>query len=186
MRLALSGEASQILRLLLAQSSMIVGAGFRGWCRALIRTPRGCQTTGPRASSSFFMRQAVVDGTGISIGIPVLPSSRSLSGALPALSTEDLTGPCASLVDRSASHSAGALWLQRAMWLCCRHRCQVVVLASARCGPPASAIWRRYRMASTRRTGLLRGCDARRAVRDSRRTSRVCGRALRLWTVNLR
>jgi predicted permease len=130
-RLALGGGRSQIVRLLIAQSSLIVGAGLVvgvGLSYALMFSVRQLDL-GPQLG--FFLRQARVDGAVLLICIPIAAVVAMAAGVLPALVMRH-TGLSQALrsASRSASHSTGALRLQRSM-VVLQASLSVVVLASA-------------------------------------------------------
>lgn len=130
-RLALGGGRGQAIRLLVAQSALIVGAGFVvgvALSFALLATVRQLDL-GPQLG--FFMRQARVDGMVLLICIPIAAVVAIVAGALPALvNRRAALAQALRSSSRSASHSAGALRLQRAM-VVLQASLSVVVLASA-------------------------------------------------------
>jgi len=130
-RLALGGGRVQIVRLLVAQSALIVGAGLVvgvGFSYLLLAGVRQLEL-GPQLG--FFLRQARVDGTVLLIGIPIAAVVAISAGVLPVLVNRG--GALAQALrsaSRSASHSASALRLQRGM-VVLQASLSVVVLASA-------------------------------------------------------
>ena len=130
-RLALGGGRSQIVRLLVAQSAVIVGAGLLvgvGLAFGLLGLVRQLDL-GPQLG--FFLRHVRVDTTVLLICIPIAAGLAIIAGALPAL-VNRRAGLAHALrsSSRSASHSASALRLQRAM-VVLQASLSVVVLASA-------------------------------------------------------
>jgi predicted permease len=130
-RLALGGGRSQIVRLLVAQSALIVGAGLVvgiGLAHALLAAVRQLDL-GPQLG--FFLRQARVDGTVLLISVPIAVVVAVAAGVLPAM-VNRRQGLASALrsSNRSASHSSAALRLQRAM-VVAQASLSVVVLASA-------------------------------------------------------
>ncbi len=130
-RLALGGGRRQVLRLLLAQSALIVGAGMVvgvGLSYALLATVRQLDL-GPQLG--VFLPQATVDGAVLLICIPIAAAVAIAAGLLPALVNRRLAlAQVLRSSSRSASHSVGALRLQRAM-VVAQASLSVVVLASA-------------------------------------------------------
>ncbi len=130
-RLALGGGRSQIVRLLVAQSALIVGAGLVlgvALAYGMLASVRQLDL-GPQLS--FFMSQAKVDGAVLLICVPIAIIVAIAVGVLPALVMR-LGGLSQALrsSSRSVSHSAGALRLQRGM-VVLQASMSVVVLASA-------------------------------------------------------
>jgi predicted permease len=130
-RLALGGGRSQIVRLLVAQSALIVGAGLVmgvGLSHAMLAIVRQLDL-GPQLG--FFMQQARVDGTVLLIGVPIAAVVAIMAGVLPALvNRRHALAQALRSSNRTASHSAGALRLQRGM-VVAQASLSVVVLASA-------------------------------------------------------
>ncbi|HEX6313975.1 MAG TPA: ABC transporter permease [Gemmatimonadaceae bacterium] len=130
-RQALGAGRGQVLRLLVAQSALIVGAGFvvglglSGVLLALLRQV----DLGPQLG--FFMRQARVDTAVLLLCVPLVVMLALLAGVLPALvgRRQELAGALRSS-SRSASHSTSAMRLQRAL-VVVQAALSVVVLASA-------------------------------------------------------
>jgi predicted permease len=130
-RLALGGGQAQVVRLLVAQSALIVGAGFvvgAGLSQGLLALLRQVDL-GPQLG--FFMRQARLDIVVLLLGVPVVIILAIVAGVLPALvgRREGLAHALRSS-SRSASHSTGAMRLQRAL-VVIQAALSVVVLASA-------------------------------------------------------
>lgn len=130
-RLALGGGRRQIVRLLVVQSAVIVGAGLVvgvGLSFALLGLVRQLDL-GPQLGS--FLGHVQVDGAVLLICIPIAALLAVAAGALPALVNRRV-GLAHALrsSSRSASHSAPALRLQRAM-VVAQASLSVVVLASA-------------------------------------------------------
>lgn len=130
-RLALGGGRRQIVRLLVAQSSLIVGAGLIvgvGLSYGLLFSVRQLDL-GPQLG--FFLRQVEMNGAVLLTCIPIAAVVAMAAGILPALVMRH-TGLSQALrsASRSASHSAGALRLQRSM-VVLQASLSVVVLASA-------------------------------------------------------
>jgi predicted permease len=130
-RLALGGGRSQIVRLLLAQSALIVGAGFVvgvGLAHVLVAAVRQVDL-GPQLG--FFLRQVSVDGVVLLICVPIAAVVAFSAGVMPALvNRRNALAQALRASNRSASHSAGALRLQRGM-VVLQASLSVVVLASA-------------------------------------------------------
>lgn len=130
-RRALGGGQGQVLRLLVVQSALIIGSGFVvgvALSQALLALLRQVDL-GPQLA--FFMRQARMDLTVLFLCIPVVIILAMLTGVLPALvgRREELARALRSS-SRSASHSTGAMRLQRAL-VVIQAALSVVVLASA-------------------------------------------------------
>ena len=130
-RLVLGGGRNQVVRLLLAQSILIVGAGLVvgvGLAVVLLTFVRQVDL-GPQ--QSFFLQQVAVDGTVLLVSIPVALVVAISVGALPAFITQrrNLARVLTSS-SRSVSHSAGALRLQRSM-VVMQASLSVIVLAAA-------------------------------------------------------
>ena len=130
-RLALGGGRGQIVRLLVAQSALIVGAGLVvgvGLSYVLLASARQLDL-GPQLG--FFLRQSRIDGMVLLIGVPIAAVVAIVAGGLPALvNRRAALAQALRASSRSASHSAGALRLQRAM-VVLQASLSVVVLASA-------------------------------------------------------
>jgi predicted permease len=130
-RLALGGGRRHVMRLLVAQSAVIVGAGLlagTGLSFALLGLVRQLDL-GPQLG--FFLGHSRVDALVLLTSILVAAVMAMVAGALPALVNR--RGGLAHALrssSRSASHSASALRLQRAM-VVAQASLSVVVLASA-------------------------------------------------------
>lgn len=130
-RLALGGGKWQVMRLLVAQSVLIVGAGFigglvlAGGLLLLVRQ----SDLGPQLG--FFLGQLRLEPAVVLASIPIAGAVALLAGAIPALvmRIRALAGTLRAS-SRSASHSASALRLQRLM-VVLQASLSVVVLASA-------------------------------------------------------
>lgn len=130
-RLALGGGRSQVRRLLLAQSALIVGAGLVvgvGLSYVMLAAVRQLDL-GPQLG--FFLRRAEVDGAILLICVPIAAVVALAAGLLPALvNRRSALAQALRASSRSASHSAGALRLQRGM-VVAQASLSVVVLCSA-------------------------------------------------------
>ena len=130
-RLALGGGRRQVVRLLLAQSGLIVGAGLvLGVGLAVLLLAFAKQLDlGPQLG--YFLGQVRVDATVLAICIPIATIVALAAGSLPALVTQRRAlAQTLRSSSRSASHSAGALRLQRAM-VVLQASLSVIVLAAA-------------------------------------------------------
>ena len=130
-RMALGGGRGQIVRLLVAQSGVIVGAGMIvgiALAFAMLAAVRQL-SLGPQLG--FFLSRARVDATVLLICVPVAAILAIAAGVLPAF-VNRRRGLAQALrsSSRSASHSAAALRLQRGM-VVLQASLSVVVLASA-------------------------------------------------------
>jgi putative ABC transport system permease protein len=130
-RLALGGGQAQIVRLLLAQSALIVGAGLMvgiGLAHTLLVLARQLDL-GPQLG--FFVRQAAVNPAILAISLGVAMVVAILAGMLPvAVNNRLALSSALRSSSRSATHSAGALRLQRGM-VVLQASLSVVVLAAA-------------------------------------------------------
>jgi predicted permease len=130
-RLALGGGQRQVLRLLLAQSAIIVGAGLIvgiGISFALLALVRQVDL-GPQLS--FFLSQVRVDATVLLVCVPIATIVSVAAGTMPALVNRRRALAIAlRSSSRSASHSVAALRLQRAM-VAAQASLSVIVLAAA-------------------------------------------------------
>jgi putative ABC transport system permease protein len=130
-RLALGGGRTQVVRLLMAQSAVIVGAGLAVGIVLSFVLLSGVRQLDLGPQLGFFMRQARVDGVVLLIGLPVAAIVAIAAGVLPVLvNRRERLAQALRSSSRSASHSAGALRLQRAM-VVVQASLSVVVLASA-------------------------------------------------------
>jgi putative ABC transport system permease protein len=130
-RLALGGGRSQVVRLLLAQSALIVGAGLVtgvGLAIVLLTFLRQMDL-GPQLG--YFLSQVRVDTTVLLVCIPIAAVVALAAGAMPALVTQRRAlAQSLRSSSRSASHSASALRLQRGM-VVLQASLSVIVLAAA-------------------------------------------------------
>lgn len=130
-RQALGGGGRQVVRLLVAQSVVIVGAGLLAGVGMAFLLLAGVRQLELGPQLGFFLDKVHVDAAVLLISIPVAAVLASAAGTLPALVTrrQGLASALRSS-NRSASHSTGALRLQRAMVIV-QAALSVVVLASA-------------------------------------------------------
>ena len=130
-RLALGGGHSQVVRLLLAQSAVIVGAGLVagiGLATVALALVRRVDL-GPQLG--YFLSLVKVDVAVLLVCILVAAVVALAAGSLPALVTQRRAlAQSLRSSSRSSSHSAGALRLQRAM-VVLQASLSVVVLAAA-------------------------------------------------------
>lgn len=130
-RLALGGGKWQVVRLLLAQSVIVVGLGLLvgiGLAQGLLLLVRRSDL-GPQLG--FFLGQLRLDPSVLLASIPVAAAVALLAGVIPAVLIRVRTLAMAlRSSSRSVSHSAGALQLQRVM-IVLQASLSVVVLASA-------------------------------------------------------
>jgi predicted permease len=130
-RLALGGGRSQVVRLLVAQSVVIIGAGLVVGVGLAFLLIAGIRQLDLGPQLGFFLGHVRVDGAVLLICVPIAAALAIAAGALPAL-VNRRQGLASALrtVSRSSSLSAGALRLQRAM-VVLQAALSVVVLASA-------------------------------------------------------
>jgi putative ABC transport system permease protein len=130
-RLALGGGQAQVLRLLLAQSVLIVGAGFvvgTALAQLLLALARQLDL-GPQLG--YFVSQATVDVRVLPISMGIAGALAMVAGFLPAaVNRRRVLSDALRTTNRSATHSAGALRLQRSM-VVLQASLSVVVLAAA-------------------------------------------------------
>lgn len=130
-RLALGGGQAQVLRLLLAQSVLIVGAGFvvgTVLAQLLLALARQLDL-GPQLG--YFVSQATVDVRVLLISMGIAGALAMVAGFLPAaVNRRRVLSDALRTTNRSATHSAGALRLQRSM-VVLQASLSVVVLAAA-------------------------------------------------------
>ena len=130
-RLALGGGRRQVVRLLVAQSAIIVAAGLVVGVLMALAMLAGVRQLDLGPQLGFFLRQVRMEGAVLLISVPIAMVVAVAAGILPALvNRTSALGQALRASSRSASHSKGALRLQRAM-VVLQASVSVVVLASA-------------------------------------------------------
>ena len=130
-RLALGGGRSQVVRLLLAQSALIVGAGLLVGVLLAVALLAFVRQVDLGPQLNFFLNQVRVDPAVLLVCLPIAAGVAMTTGVLPALVTQRRAlAQTLRSSSRSASHSAGALRLQRSM-VVLQASLSVVVLAAA-------------------------------------------------------
>jgi putative ABC transport system permease protein len=130
-RLALGGGRRQVVRLLVAQSAIIVAAGLVVGVLMVLVMLAGVRQLDLGPQLGFFLRQVRMDGAVLLVSMPIAAVVAVAAGILPALvNRASALGQALRSSSRSASHSRGALRLQRAM-VVAQASVSVVVLASA-------------------------------------------------------
>jgi len=130
-RIALGGGEGQIVRLLVAQSALILGAGMIvGVLLSFLLLAAVRQIDlGPQLG--FFLSQVRVDASVLLVCLPIVAGLAIAAGMLPAVvNRRRAVAQALRSSSRSVSHSAAALRLQRGM-VVLQASLSVVVLASA-------------------------------------------------------